>query len=465
MDASGVDVIIVGAGVAGLTAARALARTGFSVAVLEARERVGGRTLTRSLGGEVVDLGGQWVGPSQRHVLRLADELGLKRFPQHHHGAKVLDVRGKLRTYRGQVPSLPLLSLLDLQRILWKLDGLAKRVPRERPDAAPRAAEWDALTLEEWKQRHVPTWGARAMVDIAAHSLFAAEPSEVSFLYFLFCIHSSNGLMPLLTIEGGAQAERFTGGAQALSLRLADELGASVHLSTPVRAVLQHEDGVTVTAGNGRVWRARYAVVAVPPALAERIDFGATLPAGRRRVHAGMPMGSVIKVVATYERPFWREAGFSGEAVSDTGPVRLCMDDCGADGRHPALVGFFLGETARAWTGRPAGERQRVALESFARFFGPQALKPTAVADLDWIAEPWSQGGYVGLLRPGTLTAIGDALRAPFGRVHWAGTETALEGWGYIDGAVESGKRAATELSARLAAPGAIPLRNRAFTG
>lgn len=176
-------------------------------------------------------------------------------------------------------------------------------------------------------------------------------------------------------------------------------------------------------------------------------------------------MGSVIKVVATYERAFWREAGFSGEAVSDTGPVRLCFDDCGPDGHHPALVGFFLGETARAWTGRPAAERQRAALESFARFFGPQALKPTAVADLDWPAEPWSKGCYVGLPRPGVLSTIGDALRAPFGRVHWAGTETAIEGCGYLDGAVESGERAATELSARLAAPGGLPVGGRAVSG
>ncbi|TSC22860.1 FAD-dependent oxidoreductase [Corallococcus sp. Z5C101001] len=451
-----VDVVVIGAGVAGLTAARHIVRTGATVAVLEARDRVGGRTLTRDVGGGPVDLGGQWVGPRQRHVLKLADTLGLQRFPQHHQGTKVLELRGERRTYRGKVPALPLLSLLDLQRVVWKLDGLARRVPREQPAAAPKAAAWDALTLEDWKQRHVHTWGARAALDIATRAVFAAEPSELSFLDFLSYVHSSGGLMPLTEVEGGAQAERFVDGAQSLSRRLAEALPPDrVFLRAPVKAVLQDAEGVTAITEDGRTLRARHAVVATPPALAERIDFGGDLPPGRRLAHANMPMGSVIKVVATYATPFWREAGLSGEAVSDVGPVRLCFDDCGPGGHHPALVGFFLGDTARAWTGRPTVDLHRAALADFTRFFGPQALAPVAIAALDWKQEAFSSGCYVGLPRPGTVTAIGDALRAPFGRVHWAGTETAIEGRGYLDGAVESGERAATEVVARLAAPGA----------
>lgn len=442
------DVIIIGAGVAGLTAASALTRAGARVRVLEARDRVGGRTLSQSVGGEVVDLGGQWVGPHQRHVLRLVDTLGLRRFAQFHQGTKVLDVRGERRTYRGRVPALPLLSLLDLQRNVWRLDRLARRVPLDFPGAAPRAAEWDALTLEDWKRKHVPSWGAQTALDVATRAIFGAEPRELSFLHFLFYVHSNGGLMPLAEIENGAQAQRIYGGAQSIAKCLAEPLEARIELSAPVRAVLQDASGVTVH-GEGRSWRGRFAVVAVPPALAERIDFGADLPAERRRANAELPMGSVIKVVATYARPFWREAGYSGEAVSDVGPIRLCFDDSSAGGHHPALVGFFLGDTARAWTQKPAQERRRAALECLARFFGPEALTPTAYADLDWIAEPWSTGCYVGLPRLGTLSAIGDALRAPCGRVHWAGTETAQEGCGYLDGAVESGERAANEVSIR----------------
>ncbi len=447
------DILIIGAGVAGLTAARALTRAGASVLVLEARDRVGGRTLSQSVGGDIVDLGGQWIGPHQRHVLRLMDELGLQRFPQFHHGTKVLELRGERRTYRGQIPALPLLSLLDLQRSIWRVDRLARRVPPTQPHAARHAAEWDALTLEQWKQRHLPTWGARAALDVVTRAIFGAEPRELSFLHFLFYVHANGGLMKLSQIEGGAQAERLQGGMQALSLRMAEPLGERVVLSAPVHAVLQDEHGVTVHA-QGRSWRGRYAVVAVPPALAERVDFGAQLSTARRRAHAELPMGSVLKLVATYERPFWREAGCSGEAVSDEGPVRLCFDDCGPGGRHPALVGFFLGDTARAWTQRLPEERRSAALACLARFFGPQALHPTAYAELDWLAEPWSTGCYVGLPRPGTLTAIGDALRAPCGRVHWAGTETAAEGCGYIDGAVASGERAAAELLARRGSEG-----------
>ncbi len=238
------DVIIIGAGVAGLTAARRLTRAGIKVRILEARDRVGGRTLSQAVGGEVVDLGAQWVGPHQRHVLRLVDKLGLRRFPQFHHGTKVLDVRGQRRTYRGRVPSLPLLSLLDLQRNVWRLDRLARRVPLERPAAAPRAAQWDAMTVEEWKRKHVPSWGAQTALDVATRAIFGAEPRELSFLHFLFYVHSNGGLMPLAEIENGAQAERIEGGAQSIARCMACMTPVTDAISQPtVRAPQWYASG------------------------------------------------------------------------------------------------------------------------------------------------------------------------------------------------------------------------------
>lgn len=446
---SATDVLIVGAGLAGLCAARALDRQGRRCLAIEARERVGGRTLSQSLGGEVIDLGGQWIGPTQHRLQALADELGVATFPQYHTGKKLLSWGGRIQQYSGDLPRLSPLAQLELLWQDFRLRRQWRTLPSEKPWSAPRAVEWDSMTVETWKRRHMRSKGARLFIDMVMRAVLTSEPRDVSLLYFLNYLRSGEGLESLISIAGGAQQTRFVGGAQQICRRLAEPLGDRLVLDAPVRAIEQHGDGVTVRSDRG-TFRAQYVILAIPPVLAGHIEYQPALPRRRDQLTARMPMGSVIKYVVAYERPFWREAGFSGEVVSDTGPTVTTFDDCSADGSHAALVTFSDARAARDWSDRPADERRQAVLAELARFFGPQALKPTDFAEKDWNADPWSRGCYVGVMGPGVLTTFGEALREPCGRIHFAGTETADQWLGYLEGAIQSGERAAAEVLGRL---------------
>ena len=435
------DAVVVGAGLSGLCAARRLRKAGLRVSVVEARDRVGGRTLSRRLGDDVIDLGGQWIGPTQRKVARLAEELGVKTFPQHHDGEKVLMIGGRRSTYRGEIPGIGVLALVELQATIWRLDRLARRVPKARPWETPGAETLDGISVGGWLARHVRSPKARAVFEISVRAIMACEPSELSFLHFLFYLRSGGGFMRLARIADGAQERRFIGGAQQLSEKLAAQLDVS--LASPVRAIEQSEGEVRVVTERGTL-RAERVVVAVPPALVDRMELSPQPPVMRDQLIARMPMGSVVKCIAVYPRPFWRERGLSGEAVSTDGPVRLAFDDSAHDGSQHALVAFLLGATATDYA-EPAA-RKNAVIASLAELFGHEAREPTLYVDQDWTREQYSGGCYVGIMPPGVMTSVARTLREPWGRVHWAGTETAIEHNGYLDGAIEAGERAATEV-------------------
>ena len=443
------DVIVVGAGLSGLSAARRLERAGFDVEVFEARDRVGGRTLTRSLEGEPVDLGGQWVAPTQERVLALVDELGIARFDQCSTGKKVVELGGHRSTYRGLLPGIGLLPLAELGVTLGRLEWLARRVPLDDPTRARRADSWDALSVDAWLRRNVRSRRAREVVRIATNAIFAAEPRELSFLWFLFYLHSGGGVIRLSSIDGGAQAMRLVGGAQQISERLGEALARPVRLDAAVRAIEHAGDGLVVHTQTGTV-SARRVILAVPPPMAARISFSPTLPRARDELHRTVVMGSAMKCIVVYERCFWRERGFSGEAISDRGPVRAVFDDCSADGRFPALLAFVLADEAKQFGRLAPGDRRKAIVEHLGRLFGPEASNPVAYLDHDWSTETYSGGCYVGLMPPGALRRAGSALRHPCGRIHFAGTETATRWCGYFEGALEAGERAADEVIAVL---------------
>lgn len=449
MTSTRADVIVIGAGLSGLAAARQLQAAGRSVVVVEARDRVGGRALTRELDGHAVDLGGQWLGPTQDRALALAKELGLQTYVQHDSGRKVMELGGQRSTYRGLLPWIGLRGLGELALRVVQLELQARKIPLDAPAGISEAAALDRQTVRAWLDGRVRGDRARSVLEIATQMVFAGEPEQLSLLYFLFYLRSGGGFIRLTSTRGGAQAWRIHGGAQPMSTGMAERLERPVVLGCPISAVLHEGDEVVVHA-DGRRFEAPHAIMAVPPALAAGIELGSARTAARRTAEGGMPMGSVIKCHVAYRRPFWREAGLSGEAVSDGAPIRATFDGCSPDLSYCGLVVFVIADAAKAFGELAPEERRRAVVEHLVKLFGPDAGDPAGYVDQDWSRETYSGGCYVGLMKPGVLSEVGNALREPAGRIHFAGTETAQRWCGYFDGALEAGQRAADEVIERL---------------
>jgi len=439
-------VAVIGAGFSGMAAARKLHQAGCDVIVLEARDRVGGRIWDPQLeDGTIVLKGGQWVSQDQSRMLALGQEFNLTLFTTAREGDLLINLGNGVERVSPDLPDDP-----ELDEVLEAFDELSNTVPLEQPWMTPAAAELDNQTLYSWLKPRVNPALMESM--LVSFMLYMAHPKDMSLLHTLYYCRANGGIKGLFNFGQNCAPEDahdtlvFEDGAQRICEGIHAELGERVRLNSPVYRIDQHDEGVQIHAQDLKL-EAQKVIIAMPPALSGCLRYDPPLSSMRNMLNQRTHSSSRdYKFVLIFEKPFWREMGLAGLLVNDQGPVHLAADCTPDHGRWAVLAGFIneygLG---KALVDMSAQERQQAIVDSLAMAYGEQIHQYLSYHEHDWSGDDLSRG-CVTVFGTGAWTSYGRALREPVGHIHWAGTETATEHTGQMEGAVRAGERAADEV-------------------
>ncbi len=438
------DVIVVGGGLAGLTAARRAKEQGLSVLLLEARDRIGGRAHSETLpSGTRIDVGAQFISDYQPNVTALGKEAGITTHPVEVPG-DYLFVTGAGDIVRYGSDEEPL-SFTGQLRALWSYFRLGRAMDGV---SVADMADLDAINAADFMRSKV--WGedlGRLFGGGFADGL-CMRLEQISAYELMKQGESMGGL------DGADNAEQWfiDGGAGVLAEYQASHLAGGILTGAPVSGIVQDTEGVTVTSNAG-TFRARRVVIAVPPQLYPKLGLMPELPTDRQAALATFQLGRVYKTLAEFETPWWREGGLSGAIDNPGGMFHGISDATPAGAPTHLLVAFTSGPGADALGTQAPNEEARIA--AFTRFlsttYGRDVPNAIGGRSYDWNADGFSLGGYASRRGLGGWSAASD-LFAPFGHLHFAGTETADEWRSYMDGAIQSGERAARAILGDLAA-------------
>ena len=447
------DVIIVGAGACGLTAATALVRAGRSVVVVEARDRVGGRLETDRSSGALLELGGQWVSPDQTALTAAIDELGLETFARYREGDSVYVGPDGIRSrFTGEIFPASAETQAEMERLIGVLDELVAEIDPDASWAHPRAHELDSVTWRAFLEQQSPDAEARSNIAMFASGAMLTKPSHAFSALQALLMAASAGSFSNLVDADFILDRRVVGGLQLVPLRLAADLGDDVVLGAPVRRIEWHEDGVVVSADDDLDVRAKHVIVAVPPNLYDRIDYVPSLPLRRHVMHQHISLGLVIKVHLVFDEPFWRTEGLSGTAFSPYLPVHEAYDNSNHADPRGVLVGFVSDVQADRLLALDPGPRRAAILDSFVQYYGEGARDPRIYVESDWASQEWTRGAYAASFDMGGLERFGADARTPVGPIHWASSDLAGAGYQHVDGAIRMGHHVADEVLAALSA-------------